>query len=55
MIAEDTELGKEETGKRVRGKSPDDAVQLISEGIDILNGFVPPTVPPTPANDIDRS
>ncbi|KAI9740997.1 MAG: hypothetical protein M1834_002708 [Cirrosporium novae-zelandiae] len=33
IVAEDTELGKEQTGARVRGKTPEDAALLISDGL----------------------
>jgi hypothetical protein len=33
VVAVDTELGKEEPGQRVRGKTVEDVVQLMSEGI----------------------
>jgi hypothetical protein len=32
-VAEDTELGKEQPGRRVRGQTVDDAVGLLSEAL----------------------
>ena len=33
-VAEDSELGKEQPGKRVRGETVEDVVELLSEGMD---------------------
>lgn len=34
MVAEDTVLGEEKPDKRLRGKTVEDAVSLISQGMD---------------------
>lgn len=35
IVAEDSELGKEQPGQRVRGKTVEDVIELLSEGMKV--------------------